>query len=149
MSILTDAFLATDTALAAARFEGMGGPAAFFPTLPGKGIDPVTLFLLETIVVEQTSPELDFAILDQRLVRGNDTSEEGIYQFPEPVVARLAALTSAEISLYGTIWASTEEMCGPKKTPHTASVIQYLQQLCQLARQGQAEQKHMYMRIAL
>ncbi len=40
MSILSDAFLATDAELAATQFEGSGGPIAFFPThiLIGMGV---------------------------------------------------------------------------------------------------------------
>ncbi len=148
MSILSDAFLATDTELAATQFEDSGGPIAFFPTLQGKGIDPLKLLLLETIVMEQATPNLD--ILDQRVVRGKDeSSEQWIYQFPDTMVSRLAELTDSEISRDGSMWASTEEWRGPKGIPPTAAITHYFQQLCQFAMRAQAERKHIYMWIAL
>jgi hypothetical protein len=148
MSILSDAFLATDAELAATQFEGSGGPIAFFPTLQGKGIDPLKLLLLEAIVMDQAIPNPD--ILDQRIVRGKDeSSEQWIYQFPDTMVARLAELTAAEISRYGTMWASTEEWRGPKEIPPIAVITHYFQQLCQLAMHAQTEERHIYMWIAL
>jgi hypothetical protein len=148
MSILSDAFLATDAELAATQFEGSGGPIAFFPTLQGKGIDLLKLLLLEAIVMEQAIPNPD--ILDQRVVRGKDeSSEQWIYQFPDTMVARLAGLTAAEISRYGTMWASTEEWRGPKGIPPIAVITHYFQQLCQLAMRAQTEERHIYMWIAL
>ncbi len=148
MSILSDAFLATAAELAATQIAGSGGPMAFFPTLQGKGMDPLKLLLLEAIVMEQALPNLD--ILDQRVVQGKDeSSEEWIYQFPDTMVARLAELTPAEISRYGAMWASTEELRGPKEIPPVAVITHYIQQLCHLAMQAQAEEKHIYMWIAL
>jgi hypothetical protein len=152
MGILTDAFIATDVELATTQFEGSGGPIAFFPTLQGKGIDPIMLAMLEAIVMERVFPSPDTLaeVIDQRIIRGKDeSSEEWIYQFPDKMVTRLAELTAAEGSRYGTVWASTEEMCGPKGVPQTTGVTQYLRELCQLAIRAQDEGKHLYMWISL
>jgi hypothetical protein len=146
--MLSDAFIATDAELTATQFENPGGPAAFFSTLQSKGIDPLKLLLLEAIVMEQASPDLD--VLDQRIVRGKEeSSEQWIYQLPDTVVDRLAELTIVEIGHYGSTWASLEEWRSRKGISPKDAITEYLQQICLLAIRAQAEKKHLYMWLAL
>ena len=153
MGLLTDAFIATEAELAATRFEGSSAPRDFFPTVPGKNLDPVKLGLLEAIVTEQEpDPETLTEMFDQP-IRGDESTEEWIDLFSERFVARLAELTEASISHYGARWASIEEWHSPRAKPltpkdaaaHSAHVTHYLQALCQLARRAQAEEKRMYL----
>lgn len=138
-------------------FEGSGGPIDFFPTVQGKNIDPVKLAFLEAIVAEQEQ-DLDIIIrMIGQPVRGDESSEKWINLFSEKLVTRLAELTAAEIGHYGAIWASIEEWRGPGAKPltpkaaalHSVTITQYLQSLCQLASQAQAERKRMYLWICL
>lgn len=154
MGLLTDVFIATETELAATRFEGSSAPGDFFPTVQGKNLDPVKLALLEAIVTEQEpDPETLIEMISQPPIRGDGSTEEWIYLFSERLVARLAELTEASISHYGARWASIEEWHSPRAKPltpkeaaaHSAHVTHYLQALCQLARRAQAEGKRMYL----
>jgi len=155
MGILTDVFIATEAELAAPQFEGSALPSDFFPQVQGKNMDPVMLALLEAGVTEQT-PDMDALVrMDDKPLRGDESSEEWIYALSERLVARLAELTPVEITRYGTLWAAIvcQEWLGPKgKTPNSstnAAAIQYLQELCQLAIQAREQGKHMYMWVCL
>ncbi|HZR44612.1 MAG TPA: hypothetical protein VFB12_31160 [Ktedonobacteraceae bacterium] len=151
MGILTDTFIATEAELAATQFEGSGGPINWFPTVQGKNIDPVKLALLEAIVTGQDpdDPDVVTGMIGQPI---RESEEEWICPFSDRLAAKLADLTTAEISRYGTIWASSKEWSDPRESLATDAahyITLYLQEICQLAVRAKAEGKHMYMWIAL
>jgi hypothetical protein len=155
MGILTDVFIATEAELAATPFEGSAIPRDFFPRVPGKNLDMVMLALLEAVVTEQTLEVDALARMDDEPLRGDESSEAWIYALSERLVARLAELTPAEITRYGTQWAAVvyQEWLGQKgktlDSSANAAAIQYLQELCQLALQARAQGKHMYLWVCL
>jgi hypothetical protein len=154
MGVLTDAFIATEAELAATQFEGSGGPINWFPTVQNKNIDPIKLALLEAIVTGQDPDDLDGVtrLIGQPI---RESEEEWICPFSDTLAARLADLTGAEISRYGTIWASSKEWHDPRAGSSTPTadaihyITHYLQEICQIAVRAKTEGKRMYMWIAL
>ncbi|GHO62630.1 hypothetical protein KSC_015220 [Ktedonobacter sp. SOSP1-52] len=151
MSLISDAFIATKTELEETQFMSQGNPGQFFPTMQGKNIDPLMLAQLELIVtnLEKNSLPAILSSLDERMLGEAESTEQWIYQFPDPLVNRLATLQDTEISRYGAQWGATKEWQSKKGLPPTEAATQFLQQLCQLAIRAQTEAKNMYMWISL
>src|SRR6185312_10374632 len=93
--------------------------------------------------------------VDDKPLRGDEAAEEWIFALSKRLVARLAELTPAEITRYGTQWAAIvyqEWLASKGKTLNSSTntaAIQYLQELCQLAIQAQEQGKHMYLWMCL
>ena len=152
MGLLTDAFIATEEELAAVQPGKHGGPMDFFPTLQAKRVDAIKLVLLEAIVMEQPLPDTDALAqtISQRIISGDGTTEQWIYQFPDEVVKRLASLTLAEVTHYGELWADEAWRDYRGRPPDDiVGLVEYLYSLCDLAEQAQTEGKHLYMWMAL
>ena len=155
MSILADVFIATEAELVVTHFTGSAIPSDFFPCVPGKNMDMVMLALLEAVITEQTLDVDVLTRMNDEPLRGDESSEAWIYALSERLVARLAELTPAEITRYGTQWAAVvhQEWLGQrgKALDSSANVAarQYLQGLCQLALQAREQEKHMYLWVCL
>jgi hypothetical protein len=103
MGILTDAFIATERELDA-MLPGAGGPAARFPTVQAKRIEPVKLAMLEAIIL---SGSVEMWDEDELLER--DWEEEWVYHLPASLAQALAELPPAEVPRVARAWAATEE----------------------------------------
>jgi hypothetical protein len=104
MGILTDAFIAFEADLSSLH-AGDGGPSAIFPTLQGKGIDPLKLAILEAILRGQETYTYA-ASIDEPL---RDWGEEWVYPFSQPLVAALALLQPNDALRVAAKWAETDE----------------------------------------
>jgi hypothetical protein len=145
MGILTDVFIASEADLASLR-PGQGGPAAAFPTVQGKGIDPLKLATLEAIVTGQAIN----TYLDAVEEPTRDWGEEFVNRFPEALVSALAQLRPGEIRQVAAAWAETEEWRLDGLTQEALTdLARLIDELCTLAQQALRENKLMYMWMSL
>jgi hypothetical protein len=141
MGLLSDVFLASDAQVATLR-PGDGGPKDRFPSVPGKGIDPVKLARLGAVLTRYQGDIMALvkAWDDERhLVYAGD--EEVIYRFSEALSTALAQLPPEAISSCVEAWAATEEwrLDGADTPEGRDSLRQWLSAVCELARRGQRE----------
>lgn len=146
MGFFSDVFIASDTELATLRL-GAGGPEGRFPTVPGKGIDPVKLARLEAILTQYQGDILALvneAWDDEHLVYAGD--EESVHRFPETLSAALAQLLSEAIGPYVEVWAATEEFRrdGADTPKGRESLRQWLGAVRELAQRGLREGRSLY-----
>lgn len=146
MGILTDAFVASASELDALR-PGAGGPAAFFPTVQAKGMDPVKLEALEDIIAAPARPQN----ADGMLVR--EWEEQWLYRLPASLARALVELPPDEIPRVAREWAATEEwrLDGVDSTDEAsvAGVAALIGGLRQLAWQARQDGKALYLWISL
>lgn len=165
MGILTDAFVATEAQMHAAALSL--GPSRLFPTLQAKNIEDLKLAMLDALVTRrgvadlEHDPEIFVAYSQKRIAlvrdigreRGMGDESEGpwISRFPDTLVLRLAELSSDDITHYGTAWSASEVWRDHRgRMPDDISgIIEYLRDLCRLARLAVTEQKTMYMWMSL
>jgi hypothetical protein len=165
MGILTDAFVATEEQMRAADLAM--GPDTVFPALQSKNIDDLKLAMLDALVTRrgiadlERDPDVFANYSEERIVlvrdigreRGMGDESEGpwISRFPDTLVLRLAELSPENVTHYGTAWAASEAWRDYRgRMPDDISgIIEYLRELCQLARLAVAEQKRMFMWVAL
>ena len=159
MGLLTDVFIASREDMMAADLAN-NSPSELFPTLSAKRVDPMKFMLLDAIVAGEdaaaieTDPAAFAARLDERFRCVRDLGEEmdtdawaWVYELPIGLAKALGRLTSAEIGSVGTRWARTQEWRadGVATAQAIASIIQYLNNLCQLAARAQREGKCMFL----
>lgn len=165
MGILTDAFVATEARMRAADLDL--GPSRLFPTLQSKNIEDMKLAMLDALVTRrgvadlERDPDAFVHYSEERITlardigreRGLGDESEGpwISRFPDTLVLRLAELSPEDITHYGTAWSASEAWRDYRgRMPDDISgIIEYLRELCQLARLAWAERKSMYMWTAL
>ena len=165
MGILTDAFVATEARMRAADLAL--GPSHLFPTLQSKNVEDLKLAMLDALVTRrgvadlERDPDAFVNYSEERIAlvrdigkeRGMGDESEGpwISRFPDTLVLRLAELSSEDITHYGTAWSTSEAWRDHRgRMPDDISdIIEYLRDLCQLARLARVEQRTVYLWMAL
>lgn len=145
MGILTDAFVASASDLDALR-PGVGGPAAFFPTLQAKGMDPVKLASLEALLAP---PAREW---DEDGLLAREWEEQWVYRLPASLAHALVALPADEIPRMAREWAATEEwrLDGVDLTNDVSveGLAALISGLRQLASQALQDRKDLYLWIS-
>ena len=151
MANYTDLFIATKEEVARAPLN-QHAPSKYFPTVQAKRITPLELATLEAIVTghkdayELVDARLD--AIDQNVVRKWENTT--IFHLPDTLVQALSRLTSNEIVHAAWAWEDTNELRASNDEPERiAWITRYLQEICQLARRAQAEDKQMYLWTAV
>ena len=146
MGILTDAFIASASELDALR-PGAGGPAALFPTVQAKRMDPVKLASLEALLAP---PARDW---DEDGMLMREWEEQWIYRLKSSLAHGLVALPADEIARVAREWAATEEWrldgVDPANDASVADLAALIAGLRQLAWQARQDAKDLYLWISL
>ncbi|MDP2316580.1 MAG: hypothetical protein Q8P41_27045 [Pseudomonadota bacterium] len=108
MGILTDFFVATREEVENFDFTEM--PRERFPTLQTKGLDPVKMATLHTILVGADLDDVESVVA--RIPEPIHEEEDGelvVFALPEAIVHGLADLDDNEASRLAERWVATEE----------------------------------------
>jgi hypothetical protein len=153
MGILTDAFIATEAELAILGPDDHG-PAAYFPTVQAKRVDPVKLTMLESTLTHRAPDEL-LESLDDNHVRDwvREWEDCWVYRFPEPLVSALLQVQPSDLPRIAAAWANTDEWrlnsSGPASREQIDAFARPIGDYCRLAHQAQRDGKQMFMWISL
>jgi hypothetical protein len=111
MGLLTDFFVATRAEVLA--FDMSKSPSDCFPTHQVKGIDPIKVATLHTILVGGDLDDTEAVVLRVPPdVRHLGDGEVAIFEVPREVVHGLAGLTAGRAAEVGEAWLATEEFEG-------------------------------------
>ena len=143
MGVLTD-IVAVDRRLSRRVFKS-ACPAREFDGLDARGIDQVKLGTLRAVL---TGGEYDPSFMSGSLHSGG---EDGpwVFEVPEDLVRRLAALTAGQLAAAGTKWAAAEEFSPEYADWPAEAVQQVLTALAGLCKRAVRENKPVLMWMSL
>jgi hypothetical protein len=111
VGLLTDFFIATRAEVLA--FDMSKSPSDHFPTHQMKGIDPIKVATLHTILVGADIDDTEGVVARVPPdIRHLGEGEVSIFEVPREVVHGLAGLTPSRAAEVGEAWLATEEFEG-------------------------------------